>query len=79
METELLEGNISVDVASLKSLWMQKTEETFSEANTVLPEKNICSSRWQRRNAHRAAWLHTCRNAVYTKSLSKFNVVRAAP
>jgi ring-1,2-phenylacetyl-CoA epoxidase subunit PaaC len=40
-ETELLKENISVDVASLKNIWMQKTGEIFSEANLVIPEKKF--------------------------------------
>jgi ring-1,2-phenylacetyl-CoA epoxidase subunit PaaC len=40
-ETELSEEKISVDVASLKHLWLQKTDEIFSEATLVIPESKF--------------------------------------
>ena len=40
-ETELSEEKVSVDVASLKHLWLQKTEEIFSEATLVIPESKF--------------------------------------
>jgi len=38
-EIELMKENISVDVASLKNIWMQKTTEIFSEAGLVMPQQ----------------------------------------
>ena len=38
-EIELMKENISVDVESLKNIWMQKTTEIFSEAGLVMPQQ----------------------------------------
>lgn len=50
-ETELLKDNVSVDVASLKNLWQQKTEEIFSEATLSIP-KNVFAQTGGKQGIH---------------------------
>lgn len=50
-ENELIKNNISVDVASLKNKWFQKTEEIFSEATLSIP-KNVFAQTGGKQGIH---------------------------
>ncbi len=50
-ESALISNNISVDVASLKNLWMQKTKEIFAEATLGIPE-NIFAHKGGKQGMH---------------------------
>ncbi len=50
-ESALIANNISIEVASLKNSWLQKTEEIFSEAMLSIPQ-NIFSQKGGKQGIH---------------------------
>jgi ring-1,2-phenylacetyl-CoA epoxidase subunit PaaC len=50
-ESALIAKNISVDVTSLKTLWLQRTQEVFSEATLTIPG-NIFMQRGGKQGVH---------------------------
>ena len=70
MKSTLMKDRISIAVSEIKNDWLKKVKTVFEEATIIFPMKEYGCKQAEKRDSHRTSGIYSCRNAIFTKSLS---------